>query len=701
MTDGLGEVDYEYNSLSQLTAETRDFTDTLTDAPNGVFRLGYSYEIGGGLKAYTDPYADEIIYTHNKVGRLSNITGSSFGGVTNYASGFAYRAWGALKYFEDSNGYQTDVTFDNRLRATTFEVDNPTDSLSEVFLKSYQYYKDGRVKLIDEASSLAHSYRYDRLFTYDHQGRVVDAKSGVEAHGETETDLQFLPYRQTYSHDALGQTVSRNSTLWNYGDDWGYGYTFVNGRVTNAGFGYDDDGRQVSGDGVNFKFDAAGHLVESWRSGEYELLKQYDGVGSEGKRSHRTYDLEEYEWTEWKTVYLLYSTVLGRVVTEAGSSGKKKLTYLFRDGVEFARQGVSDANEENVAWVHRDPSGFSSRTTSAAAGAAAKKPEELDGMGNNVGAVGSLSSPPRAYEDPVPSADRLVFTDTSMGDCAYDGILMPCSMAQRYLDLDSFANTFYAGYYAETPPSTGSGGEGVTPGASSEILRLGRGMALSDEDGGVPPPTGCTSPNEWRKDDTGAWQCVGVGESTVSIEASPSSLQTVWWDPMPDRSTLRSRIVTQLDKNEKKCRRFLDGVLKQMGVQKTMEDLFDEVGKKKGSFVVAVKKVKQKDGSYIWRAAFSAAAVSRWGKGGRDIGFRPATNSHRYTNFALHELFHRATGKEGHEYFARMVFASFSDDDKKDPTFGLPGQKDPGQDWDNTYSNYISRMVNYFCKTDL
>jgi YD repeat-containing protein len=48
MTDGLGEVDYEYNSLSQLTAETRDFTDTLSNAPTGeVFRLEYAYNLSG------------------------------------------------------------------------------------------------------------------------------------------------------------------------------------------------------------------------------------------------------------------------------------------------------------------------------------------------------------------------------------------------------------------------------------------------------------------------------------------------------------------------------------------------------------------------------------------------------------------------------------------------------------------------------
>ncbi|HMS43785.1 MAG TPA: hypothetical protein PKE69_26380, partial [Pyrinomonadaceae bacterium] len=58
MTDGLGNVVYEYNQLSQMTAETRQFNDTLADAPlsNNKFKIQYTYHLGGSLKSVTDPY---------------------------------------------------------------------------------------------------------------------------------------------------------------------------------------------------------------------------------------------------------------------------------------------------------------------------------------------------------------------------------------------------------------------------------------------------------------------------------------------------------------------------------------------------------------------------------------------------------------------------------------------------------------------
>jgi YD repeat-containing protein len=286
MTDGLGEVDYEYNSLSQLTAETRDFTDTLTDAPNGVFRLEYSYQIGGQLKSYTDPYGDQISYSHDKRGRLGTVTGTSFGGTTNYAGNPDYRAWGALKHVEYGNGQQATLTFDNRLKPISFLVNDISTPTAELFDRTYEYYADGRLKLVDEHPDGVSEFKnkYDRLFTYDHQGRVQDAKSGVEAHGETETDLFELPYRQSYTHDAFGHVASRTSKLWNYGD-WDFAYTYTNNRVTNLTYSYDFDGRTTQADGVTFSYNGAGQMVETKKSAEYETTIDHDGLGKEAKRT--------------------------------------------------------------------------------------------------------------------------------------------------------------------------------------------------------------------------------------------------------------------------------------------------------------------------------------------------------------------------------------------------------------------------------
>ncbi|MCB1745520.1 MAG: RHS repeat protein, partial [Gammaproteobacteria bacterium] len=83
--EGRGTVTYIYNQLSQMTSETRGFTDTLADAPlsGNSFKIEYTYALGGQLKSIKDPYGQQINYTHDKAGRLSTVTGSSaFGGIT-------------------------------------------------------------------------------------------------------------------------------------------------------------------------------------------------------------------------------------------------------------------------------------------------------------------------------------------------------------------------------------------------------------------------------------------------------------------------------------------------------------------------------------------------------------------------------------------------------------------------------------------
>jgi hypothetical protein len=53
MTDGMGNTVYAYDSLSRMTSETRQFNDTLTEAPmtNNRFQIIYAYSLSG-LKSY-------------------------------------------------------------------------------------------------------------------------------------------------------------------------------------------------------------------------------------------------------------------------------------------------------------------------------------------------------------------------------------------------------------------------------------------------------------------------------------------------------------------------------------------------------------------------------------------------------------------------------------------------------------------------
>lgn len=430
MTDGLGAVAFEYNSLSQLTAETRDFTDTLANAPNGVFKLEYTYTLGGAVKSFTDPYDDEIYYSLDKLGRLGGVTGSTFASVTTYASNITYRAWGALKHLEYGGGNQINLTYNNTLAPDTQITNNISTPSMKIFDRTYDYLADGRLRLADEESSTADE-KFDRSFTYDHLGRVKDAKSGVEAHGGTETDLEKLPYRQSYSYNALGNLTGRDSTLWDYAGDWDFSNTFVNNRVTAGAF-YDNDGRRTYGDGTYFKFDASGAMNETTRTANYETLLYRDGLGRESKRSQRLWDTEEVEWGESDSKYLIHSSVFGRIVTEAEKTGRKWRTFVMANGESIARQSKNESGSGSlVTYEYRDATGLSAGNVVSITPewSHAYLREELDGLGNNVGhvAVENPLDEPRNSPSPV---DRMAFESMDMGFCNEDGIFGPCDIVE-------------------------------------------------------------------------------------------------------------------------------------------------------------------------------------------------------------------------------------------------------------------------------
>ena len=243
MIDGLGSVSYEYNELSQMTAETRQFNDHLPNAPlpNNSFRLEYEYDLSGQLKTLTNPLGLEIGYTYDRTGKLRTVSGNSSGSVTTYVSNAEYRAWGALKHLEYGNGQQAHLTFNNRLQASGFNLDKSSQMLMQ---KQYDYYGDGTLRLIqDQLDS-----KFNRLNKYDHVGRLTEARSGVEAVGQIETNLQNLPYRQFYTHDVFGHTTGRANTNW--GVQYDSGGSYINDRIgdsTSIWNGYDADGRLLTG----------------------------------------------------------------------------------------------------------------------------------------------------------------------------------------------------------------------------------------------------------------------------------------------------------------------------------------------------------------------------------------------------------------------------------------------------------------------
>lgn len=73
MTDGTGSRKYEYDQLSQLTSETRQFSGL-----NGSFAFSYEYNLAGALKSFTDHTGSHVEYGHNTAGALATVNGRGY-----------------------------------------------------------------------------------------------------------------------------------------------------------------------------------------------------------------------------------------------------------------------------------------------------------------------------------------------------------------------------------------------------------------------------------------------------------------------------------------------------------------------------------------------------------------------------------------------------------------------------------------------
>jgi YD repeat-containing protein len=94
-----------------MQSETRYFSELANSSTGGHYTLSYSYNMANQLKGVTDPAGSSLTYKHDATGRVMDITGSTFGNVTQYASAMQYRAWGALKQMNYGNSRSLDIHY--------------------------------------------------------------------------------------------------------------------------------------------------------------------------------------------------------------------------------------------------------------------------------------------------------------------------------------------------------------------------------------------------------------------------------------------------------------------------------------------------------------------------------------------------------------------------------------------------------------
>ena len=431
MTDGAGRIDYEYNSLSQMTSETRDFEPGVS---GGDFELRYTYALGGQLASYEDPTGRKIEYTFDKIARLSTVTGTSTSGTTTYADNAAYRAWGALTHLEYGNGTKIDSGgFNNRLQATTFELKRGT---TELMSKQYDYHADGLVR--KETDDL--NPKFDRSYAYDFRGWLQQARSGAEARGQTDSAAN-LPYKNDLQYDAFGNRTQNDYA--HFTRTGTVSQTFSNNR--DAGAVYDADGNMLRGSDFTSKYyhyNAAGELHKTTNEfatgGSYIFDQEFLSYDGDGYLLKTTTSHQVDEQTpEVLSNYMIRSSVMGGEVISA-VSGIGVATYVKASGTTVAMEVPNNT----PVWMHKDPNLTSMRSTDAGGNivVGGSNPDwhekELDATGTEVGLSDpytvAFPAPEPGFIEPFQSFSSLVngqFTTQSV-----DGIQVPQNHFNRMFD---------------------------------------------------------------------------------------------------------------------------------------------------------------------------------------------------------------------------------------------------------------------------
>jgi RHS repeat-associated protein len=363
-------VDYAYDSLSRMTSETVQFP--------GVPRshtLTYGYNRVGELTSLTNPFNSTVSYTHDRMGRISNVNGSGDISVPSYVSNVQYRASGAPKQVNYGNTRTLTASYDNRLRLKQWNI-------AGVLGYDYSYTHLGEnsnrvtfahnITTTQSGSQMAaRDASLDRSYEYDQLGRLTASFTGTSALAHTGQGSTWGgegPYAQTYSYDQWGNQTARGG--WG-GENASYTASFtVNNRMSYNPLS-----------GVAMQFDASGNLTyDNYQSFTYYATGQQATASGASTQMHYDGDRLRVKKVEnGATSYYIRSSVLGgQIVADLGASGQWIHGYLYMAGQLMAYQ-----ENGRVLWVYEEPVTKAKRTTDTTG--AVHTITELDPWGGETG----------------------------------------------------------------------------------------------------------------------------------------------------------------------------------------------------------------------------------------------------------------------------------------------------------------------------
>jgi RHS repeat-associated protein len=467
MNDGLGSVSYVYDTLSQLTSETRSFTGV-----TGSFSLTYGYNLAGQLNSITNPWGAQVGYGYDKIGRATNVTGAGYSGLSSYVNNLTYRAFG-LKQMAYNNGRTLSVQYDNRMRPTQWNIPGVMG-----WNYQYGYFNENSGRLMYAQN--INDGSLDRSYDYDHVGRLVVSNSGAEARahmGIGPGGVADGPYAQRYFYDVWGNITSREG--WG-GDNANFTASYSNNK--RIGLNYDPTGNLLFDGGQIFTYDASGHAATASFPG-YLLEQFYDGDGLRVKKRDAGV----------VTLYLRSTVLGGQVVAELSNTGAWQRGYVYLGSQLLAIQ------QSGVFWVHEDPLVKSKRVTNSSGNVVSTL--EFDPWGGNTNRNSNDVFQPHRftnYERDLNASDEAMFRRYNRWWSRFD---QPDPYGGSY-NLSN-PQSFNRYTYGQNDPVNYVDPTGLEsmpvgpcpPGNPCEVT-VGLGGGFDASDGGPPEVTGVIIPRE-------------------------------------------------------------------------------------------------------------------------------------------------------------------------------------------------------------
>ena len=313
MTDGLGTVDYTYDTMDRLTREQRALTGL-----TGTFTTGYAYDRKGNLTQVTYPSGRVVDYNYATGGgccnsRLDSVVDKTTD--TNVVHTRTYQAFGGMLTQTLGNGATQSFSYNSRLQLTGITAAAGGHTVMDF---SYGYVSidengvttdenTGRVRSRTDAVQPEHSVTYD----YDSIYRLEQVQGPDDSWGIAwEFDTWGNRLTQTPTGLAVGKVGTQ--TL---------GYTGTTNR--NTAFMYDAAGNQKTDGTHNYTFNAENQITQMDAGA---ALYVYDG---DGRRMKKTVGTE--------TTYYFYA--MGMLVSEfsttntgaTGAASTDRTTYQTSD----------------------------------------------------------------------------------------------------------------------------------------------------------------------------------------------------------------------------------------------------------------------------------------------------------------------------------------------------------------------------------